>query len=200
MRDVRMESRRNGILRLIMSIENQTEIDNTMPERVMGYEYSSYEEQVKQIMDENREKKKSAGSKRIFKSQKLRPVLTGVLYYGRQKWKSPLRLHEMLQSSEGMEEVLDVIWELSGEESYRILKEQIQKREIRKEKWTMCEMTQYVVQMGKAEGMKKGIEEGMKLTARHISNLGYRIQETARLCNVSLDTVQEWFAEWALEV
>ena len=57
-------------------------------------------------MDENREKKKSAGSKRIFKSQKLRPVLTEVLYYGRQKWKSPLRLHEMLQSSEGMEEVL----------------------------------------------------------------------------------------------
>ncbi len=224
MRDVRMESRKHGILHLISSFENQTEIDNTMPERVMGYEYSSYEEQVKQIMDENNRKKKYAGAKRIFRNQKLAPVLTGVLYYGRRKWKTPLRLHEMLQFPEGMEEelkpyvadypinlvqvahltkeererltsdfrivaeylacrddkekwieflentkeirhveeLLDVIWELSGDENYRILREKIMKKEIRKEKWTMCEMIQSVIRAGREEGIKEGIETGRR--------------------------------------
>ena len=257
MRDVRMESRRNGVLRLIMSVENQTGIDNTMPERVMGYEYSSYEEQVKKIMDMNHMDKKDAGSRRIFKNQKLSPVLTGVLYYGRRKWKSPLCLHDMLQFPEGMEEalkpyvadypinlvqvaylteeererltsdfrivaeylacrddkekwkeflentkeirhveeLLDVIWELSGDDGYRALKEQIQKREIRKERWTMCEMLQYVIQKGKTEGIK----EGMKMIARNLSDLGFDVREAARLCNVSLDMMQEWYAEWVAE-
>ena len=63
MRDIRKESRRNGKLRLITSIENQTEIDNTMPERIMGYEYASYEEQIKERMDENTKEKKSVMSK-----------------------------------------------------------------------------------------------------------------------------------------
>ena len=63
MRDIRKESRRNGKFRLITSIENQTEIDNTMPERIMGYEYASYEEQIKERMDENTKEKKSVMSK-----------------------------------------------------------------------------------------------------------------------------------------
>lgn len=106
MRDIRKGSRKNGILRLISLIENQTEIDNTMPERVMGYEYASYEEQIKQIMDENTMRKKSAGARRIFAKQKLSPVVTGVLYYGEKRWKHPRRLYEMIRFPEGIEERL----------------------------------------------------------------------------------------------
>ena len=95
MRDIRKGSRKSGVLRLVSAIENQTEIDNTMPERVMGYEYVSYEEQVKQIMDENAMRKRFAGAKRIFRKQKLSPVVTGVLYYGDKKWKHPRSLHEI---------------------------------------------------------------------------------------------------------
>ena len=81
-RDVWKEMRGCGSLRLLCGIENQTEIDRTMPERVMGYEYAGYEEQVKQILDQNRKRNKSAGARRIFRDQKLAPIVTGVLYYG----------------------------------------------------------------------------------------------------------------------
>ena len=40
MRDIRMESRYKNKYRLICGLENQTVIDNTMPERIMGYEYA----------------------------------------------------------------------------------------------------------------------------------------------------------------
>ena len=56
-----------------------------------------------------------------------------------------------------MEEVLDVIWELSGDENYRILREKIVKKEIRKEKWTMCEMIQSVIRTGIKTGREEGI-------------------------------------------
>ena len=220
-----MSSQRNGILRLITAIENQTEIDYTMPERVMGYEYSSYEEQVKQIMEKNRAKKKSAGAKRLFKDQKISPVLTGVLYYGKRKWKTPLRLHEMLQFPDGMEEilkpyiadypinlvqvahltkeererltsdfrivaeylackddkrkweaflantkeiryaeeVLDVIWELSGDEIYRQLKEHVMKQKQRKGKWRMCEMARALERIGIEKGILAMIRENLDM-------------------------------------
>ena len=43
-RDVRKADRRNGRYHLIIGLENQTGVDYTLPERVMGYEYASYEE------------------------------------------------------------------------------------------------------------------------------------------------------------
>ena len=64
MRDVRKESRKNGQLRLITSIENQTDIDHTMPECVMGYEYASYEEQIKQFMDDGSGRSSDSGRAR----------------------------------------------------------------------------------------------------------------------------------------
>lgn len=42
-RDVRKADRRNGSYRLICGGENQEGIDNTMPQRIMGYDFASYE-------------------------------------------------------------------------------------------------------------------------------------------------------------
>ena len=226
MRDIRMESRYHERYRLICGIENQTDIDNTMPERVMGYEYADYEAQVKRIMAQNRKEKKSAGARRIFKYQKLNPVITGVLYYGNQEWKSPLRLHEMLQFPPGMEEklkpyvadypinliqvsrltdeerdrltsdfwivaeylackdnedkwrgfiksekeilhieeLLDVLLEISKDEHYDKLRNMIKREGRRKEKWSMCKIAETLdrwgFEKGRREGMLVGIEEG----------------------------------------
>ena len=224
MRDIRKENRRNEQFRLICGMENQTEIDNTMPERLMGYEYAGYEEQVKQIMDENKARKRSAGAKRIFGKQKLAPVLTGVLYYGEREWKKPRCLHDLLQFPEGMEDVpkeyvadypmnlvqvarltkeererltsdfrivaeylackddrkkweeflkntkeirhveelLDVIWELSGDEHYYILKDKIRNEKKRKEKWNMCQIAEELERIGIEKGIQQGIQRGMQ--------------------------------------
>ena len=53
---------------------------------------------------------------------------------------------------------------------------------------------------GMRAGMRKGKMESQRLIARNASNMGFSADETAKLCDVSLDTMREWFAEWDLEV
>lgn len=105
-RDVRKADRRSGTYRLIWNLENQSGTDNTMPERVMGYEYASYEEQIKALMAENRKAGKPAFTKRIHEDQKLVPVITAVLNWDENEWSGPRHLHEMLKFPAGLEEEL----------------------------------------------------------------------------------------------
>ena len=103
-RDVRKADGKNGAYRLIWGVENQECCDNTMPERIMGYEYASYEEQVKFLMDENEKCGNPAYTKRLHDGQLLSPVITGVLYWGDEEWKGPRTLHEMLRFPEDNKE------------------------------------------------------------------------------------------------
>lgn len=103
-RDVRKADRRNGAYRLIWGVENQTDYDNTMSERIMGYEYASYEEQVKLLMNENEKKGTPAYVKRLHDGQLLTRVITGVLYWGDKDWQGPKTLHEMLRFPEDNKE------------------------------------------------------------------------------------------------
>ena len=104
-RDVRKADKANNEYRLICGIENQTGVDNTMPERVMGYDYGTYEFQIKEIMKANKKKKKLAFTKRLHDDQKLAPVVTAVLYWG-DEWNGPLTLHDMLEFPQDTEEVI----------------------------------------------------------------------------------------------
>ena len=81
-RDVRKADKDKNVYRLVCGIENQTDVENTMPERVMGYDYAAYEFQVQEIMKENKDRKRPAYTKRIHEDQKLAPVVTAVLYWG----------------------------------------------------------------------------------------------------------------------
>ena len=102
-RDVRKADRRNGRYHLIIGLENQTGVDYTMPERVMGYEYASYEEQIKVLMAKNRTEKKPAVTKRLHEEQRLAPVVTTVIYWGEKEWTGPRCLHDMLEFPPEME-------------------------------------------------------------------------------------------------
>ncbi len=96
-RDVRKADKRNGQYHLMIGIENQIGVDYTMPERVMGYEYASYEEQIKELMAKNKKEKNPAVSKRIHEEQKLAPVITTVINWGEDEWSGPRHLHDMLE-------------------------------------------------------------------------------------------------------
>lgn len=102
-RDVRKADKRNGRYHLIIGLENQTGVDYTMPERVMGYEYASYEEQIKILMAKNRAEKKPAVTKRLHVDQKLAPVITTVIHWGEKEWPGPRCLHDMLEFPPEME-------------------------------------------------------------------------------------------------
>lgn len=104
-RDIRKADMRHGQYRLICGLENQEGRDNTMPVRVMGYDFAAYEEQIKEIAEKNESEKNPAYTKRIHDGQKLTPVITTVLYYGKEKWERPRTLHDMLDFSKETEEI-----------------------------------------------------------------------------------------------
>ena len=96
-RDIRKADCRGGRYYLICGMENQSDCDNTMPERTMGYDYAAYEEQIRELMEKNRREGVPAYTKRIHYDQRLAPVITIVLYYGAEPWERPVCLHDMLE-------------------------------------------------------------------------------------------------------
>lgn len=221
-RDVRKKcSIAGGKYEAIFTIESQMGIDYTMPLRVMGYEYASYEAQMDRMIDQNRQQGRDAGSKRLFKDQRIKPELTGVLYFGEQRWKVPVCLQDMLELSgdtpnemmskirnypmnliqiayldeeervrltsdlrvvaeylackkdkdrwkqfltdskykiRHVEALLELLWEISKDQSYFELLERIQNKTCEKEEWSMCEIAQELKQLGREEGRTDGLE------------------------------------------
>ena len=85
---------KNCYIRLaLLGVENQLAIDMDMPLRVMGYDGSSYQDEMNQDeigIDEGTGKKHKIRHKRY-------PVVTIVLYFGRTPWKKPLSLYDVLE-------------------------------------------------------------------------------------------------------
>ena len=105
-RDIRKADHRNQQYRLLYGLENQEKVENTMPERTMGYDYATYEEQIRQIVEMNQKAENPAYTKRIHDDQKLAPVVTAVLYFGKD-WTGPKRLHDMLKFPDDLRERLE---------------------------------------------------------------------------------------------
>lgn len=105
LRDVCKEDTRSGVDYIILGTENQSGVDYTMPQRVMGLDYASYEEEIRRLMRANVKAGYKAGSRRIRKGQKISPAVTLVLNYGK-KWDGPLCLKDMLKLPDGKYETL----------------------------------------------------------------------------------------------
>ena len=70
---------KNGkIMFAIFGLENQTKADNLMPLRVLGYDGGTYKSQI------------------VSKKKNILPVVTLVLYYGREHWKMPTSLKKTI--------------------------------------------------------------------------------------------------------
>ena len=95
-RDNCLENIRDGTRYLIIGIENQEDVDYTMPMRVMGYDYAVYERQVEEIVAQNKESGVHTTVHRILKGQKISPVVTLVLYAGSGE-DMPTELSDMLE-------------------------------------------------------------------------------------------------------
>jgi len=98
-RDLKMTLRTGETLR-ILSLENQTHIDYSMPFRCMEYDTLEYVKQLKQIKQHNKEHKllHSAAEKLcgLQKTDRLAPVYTLCLYHGEEPWDGPLSLRDMM--------------------------------------------------------------------------------------------------------
>ena len=85
---------KNCYIRLaLLGVENQLAIDMDMPLRVMGYDGSSYRDEMNHdeiVIDE------ATGKKHKIRQERY-PVVTIVLYFGKTPWKKPLSLHDVLE-------------------------------------------------------------------------------------------------------
>ena len=88
---------KNCYIRLaLLGVENQLAIDVDMPLRVIGYDGSSYRDEMNQdkiVIDE------ATGKKHKIRHERY-PVVTIVLYFGKTPWKKPLRLYDVLKISD----------------------------------------------------------------------------------------------------
>ena len=82
-RDIAKRWSKENVIFSIIGIENQTIIDKDMPLRVIGYDGASYRSQ---LLDKN--------------NTKRYPVITIVLYYGKEPWNAPRSLKERLDIPE----------------------------------------------------------------------------------------------------
>lgn len=100
-RDIAKLWKDNELRLALLGIENQSQIDKTMPVRVIGYDGASYRNELN------------------AKPVKMHPVLTIVLYFGwEQRWTKPIRLKDCFKVPERLEpfvsdyhiNVIEIAW------------------------------------------------------------------------------------------
>ena len=87
-RDAAKYWKNNDIRIALLGLENESQAENDMPVRVIGYDGASYRDQIRYETDVNGNRKKIVN---VF------PVVTLVLYFNYEKhWDKPKTLHQML--------------------------------------------------------------------------------------------------------
>ena len=101
--DVPMKCKKNN-RSFFLCLENQSDKNNVMPVRDMGYQHAKYMEQIKEVKESNRKTGNypTPMTKELNDSQKLSPVITLVLNYSQKKWEKPRCLNDMLEFPEDM--------------------------------------------------------------------------------------------------
>jgi len=99
LRDVVMKQSLEGKKYALWTVENQEYIDYGMPVRIMRQEALAYTEQVRRKQKENAKGKLSKGGEYLYKvkkGDKIFPMATLVVYWGKEEWDGPRNLHDMI--------------------------------------------------------------------------------------------------------
>lgn len=97
---------------VLIGIENQTGLHRAMPVRIMGYEFLEYNKQLSNIEREHRRKKDLSEEDYIAgfsREDRLNPVCTLVIYYGKEPWTGPTKLSDILNFENLPEEVQELV-------------------------------------------------------------------------------------------
>lgn len=98
-RDIKMSLKSGGSLR-ILTVENQANIDYTMPCRCMRYDVMEYEKQLKELRNGNHRQNLLSTPAEwlcgISRNDRLIPVYTLCLYHGEEPWDGPVSLRDMM--------------------------------------------------------------------------------------------------------
>ena len=83
----------------IVCLQNQSDVHYAMPVRVMNEEAARYHEEWKALSEQCKDKAKSGAEyiSGFTKKDKLTPVITIVVYWGKEPWDGPRHLKEILK-------------------------------------------------------------------------------------------------------
>ena len=101
-----------GTCFVIIGIENQEEKDYSLPLRNMFYDVTNYEKQASKIRKEVRKETNLEAGEYMYgfkKDSKLHPLVTFILYAGKEPWETPNSLHDMLDFTDVPEELRDIV-------------------------------------------------------------------------------------------
>ena len=184
--DVPMKCKKNN-RSFFLCLENQSDKNNVMPVRDMGYQHAKYMEQIKAAKESNQKTSNYPNpmTKELNDSQKLSPVITLVLNYSQKEWETTIRqyqsdfkyivrylscgndrrkLDEYFQTTEFQldhpEAFLDWLSAVTNDRRYRKAKELIQKTEGKGGRINMCVLLDMYEERGEARGIEKGIAQG----------------------------------------
>ena len=197
---------------MVVALENQTQIHHAMPVRVMledALEWTGPRDLLDLMELENIPKEVhpfiNGYPLHILEVQKfeyidrfrtdLREVF-GFIQCANDKKK----LHQFMEQNQEFfravkQDVVDVITAVTGKKRLREILEEHQKEG----ETDMSIGLEILTKEERAAERSEGKIESQRLIARNASKMGFSADETAKLCDVSLDTMQEWFAEWDLE-
>ncbi len=103
----------NHVSYVLFGVENQSKIDYSMVLRTFIYDAMCYNQQLHEIAAKHREMKDYKGRKdtdlttRFYKEDRIKPVVTLVVYYGLESWDASLDLYSLFQ--DGCEELYPLI-------------------------------------------------------------------------------------------
>ena len=180
--DVPMKCKKNN-RSFFLCLENQSDKNNVMPVRDMGYQHAKYMEQIKAAKESNQKTSNYPNpmTKELNDSQKLSPVITLVLNYSQKEWETTIRqyqsdfkyivrylscgndrrkLDEYFQTTEFQldhpEAFLDWLSAVTNDRRYRKAKELIETTEGKGGRINMC----VLLDMYEERGLEKGIAQG----------------------------------------
>ena len=108
-RDLKKRLKSGGRLK-VLAIENQGDIDYTMPWRHMNYDSLEYGKQIRNIKNQNKRKNlPMTGAEYkcgLYSTDRLTPAFTVCLYTGKEKWTGPRSLKDMMDFGKN-----DQLWE-----------------------------------------------------------------------------------------
>jgi len=112
-RDTFKYYKKAGIMLAGFGMENETEEEDNMPVRVMGYDYSAYKKQCDAIAAKNKKQGvKISGEylSGIKKTDRIYPVITVVVYYGQEPLDGPVSLYGMFGMPEELKSFINDFW------------------------------------------------------------------------------------------
>lgn len=187
MADVRMRWRKNGSVIAVIQIENQSQISNIMPIRDLGYIFNNYNEQIKEIIRKNEQEGKHFYAKELADGDRLQPVITVIIYYGKEKWTRPLSILDMLDLDEEEKKELEPL--LLNHKIHLVLLSSLDENEVEKYKSDFWHVIKFLTLHGYGKTRKYLEEESSKRAVKHpeeVRNVLYALSSDKRFLEANL--------------